>query len=234
MSDDKPLEPIGEKIVIHSAHNRSGKKASDLYDCFFLPTEVAGFYNFYGKHGRTLATGVTSGQTFPFLLDGIAWRIFDFTIDPVKAGGNWKNTADDPGLELEQDGSFQATSTGGGGAELADAVAVDPPVGAIVIETVSGDADKDKLKKCYFLANGSTYDLYSKNGTLLASGLSSGTGFTFTHDSITWTVTNFVINSTSASGDWSNPDTLMNEQDGSFQATSTGHIDGEAASAAYA
>lgn len=236
MSDDKPLKPIREKIVVHTAWDKKGHNVPDLHRCFFLPTEIESYYNFYNEHGETLATGVSSNNTFPFILDGLAWEIYDFAIDDVQAGGKFKNNREKhPSLTLEQEGSFQATSSGGGADELDDAVVLaDPPAGAIEIDTVDGDADKDKLKKCYFLASGSTYSLYSKNGTLLASGLTSGTDFSFTHDSITWTITNFVISSTAASGDWSNPDSITNEQEGSFQATSTGHIDGEAATAASA
>lgn len=114
MSDNAPLKPVREPIVIHKAEREDGKPVKDLHDCFFLPTEVHGYYNFYDKHGRTLATGVSSGNSFPFLLDGIAWTIFDFTIDAAKANGSWQNNADGSGLVIEQDGSFQATSTGGG------------------------------------------------------------------------------------------------------------------------
>jgi hypothetical protein len=241
MSDDKPLKPIGEKIVIHKANDNKGNNVPDLHRCFFLPSEIKGFYNFYNEHGETLATGVSSNNTFPFLLDGLAWEIYDFEIDDLEAGGKFRNNREKhPDLPDEQDGSFQATSTGGGGLDELDlAVVADPPDGAIVIKTVSGDADKDKLKKCYFLANGSTYDLYSKNDNLLASGLTSGNDFIFTHDSITWTITDFVISSTAASGNWSNPDSIAPdgiaiEQDGSFQATSTGQLGEPAASVATA
>jgi hypothetical protein len=234
MSDNAPIKPIRQPIVIHKAQTTDGRKEKDLPDCFFLPTEIEGFFNFFDKHGRTLATGVSSGNSFPFLLDGHAWTIFDFTIDDLAAGGNWSNNADGPAPDIEQDGSFQASSSGGGAVEDDAVVEDDPPPGAIEIKTVTGGADKDKLKKCYFLADGSVYDFYSKNGVELASGLTSGNDFSFTHDSISWSITSFVINSTSASGNWTNPDEITNEQDGTFQASSSGGVDEETASAASA
>jgi hypothetical protein len=217
MSDNAPLTPIRDKIVIHATTGGG----NELHNCFFLPADVAGYYNFYDQRGRTLATGVRSGESFPFLLDRVAWMITGFTIDRVAATGDWRNNRPSP--TAAQDGTFQAES--GGGEEEGDAEPLGTiPSNAIEINKVTGGADKDKLKHCYFLpaATTSQYDFYSKNGNLLASGLSSGNGFSFTHDSINWTVTNFVIDAEAASGNWSNPDAIENAQDGTFQAESGG------------
>ena len=230
MSDNTPLTPIREKIVIRSTTGGGNQ----LHNCFFLPADVQGYYNFYDQRGRTLATGVRSGESFPFLLDRVAWMITGFSIDRVAATGDWTNNL--PSSTAAQDGTFQAESGGGQDEGDAEDSCTIPP-NAIEIKTVTGGADKDKLKHCYFLpaATTSQYDLYSKNCNLLASGLTNGNGFSFTHDSITWTITNFAIDSDSASGDWSNPDGIENAQDGTFQAESGGgHDEGEGDEAASA
>jgi len=107
MSDDKPLKPIRNRIVI----DKTSKGGNDLTNCFFLPTEVEGFYNFYDKHGQILATGVSSDRPFPFLLDRTAWTIHGLKIDKLAAHGEWENNAPLP--TAGQDGTFQAQSGGG-------------------------------------------------------------------------------------------------------------------------
>lgn len=216
MSDNTPL-PIRDKIVIHTTTGGG----NELHNCFFLPADVQGYFNFFDRHGRVLATGIRGGETFPFLLDRIAWTMTMLSIDRVAATGDWTNNL--PSSAAAQDGTFQAES--GGGQDEGDAEpSCTIPADAIEIKHVTGGADKDKLKHCYFVPAATTgqYDFYSKNCNLLASGLSSGNGFSFTHDSINWTVTNFVIDDESASGDWSNPDGIENAQDGTFQAESGG------------
>ena len=119
--------------------------------------------------------------------------------------------------------------------------APDPPPGALVVDA-TGSADASKFNGCYFVVSGSTWSLYNKNGVLLASGQTSATGFTFEHDSnkpsgtkITWTITNFVISATAASGNWSNPDSITGDQDGTFQASSSGGVgEGQVAAGASA
>jgi hypothetical protein len=231
MSDNAPLRPIRDKIVIRTTTGGG----NELHNCFFLAADVEGYFNFYDQHGRTLATGVRSGENFPFLLDRVAWTITGFSIDRIAATGNWQNNL--PSVTNAQDGTFQAES--GGGQDEGDAEpSCTIPSDAIEIKTVTGGADKDKLKHCYFLPAATTgqYDLYSKHCNLLTSGLTNGNGFSFTHDSITWTITNFAIDDESASGDWSNPDGIENAQDGTFQAESGGGAGegDEAASAASA
>ena len=115
MSDNIPIKPIEERIVIHKVHDETGKSGKDLKNCFFLPTEIEGFYNFFDRHGRTLATGVSSDNPFPFLLDGHAWTIQMGKIDDSFAHGSWTNSAPTPlgpGSDAEEDGSFQASSSG--------------------------------------------------------------------------------------------------------------------------
>ena len=250
MSDKNPIKPIRQPIVIDQVHAERGKSGNDLMRCYFLPADVDGFYNFYDEHDRTLATGVRTGTSFPFLLHGHAWTITLGDISHFVASGGWNNNAPapigEPGIGAEQDGSFQASSNGG---VVPDAItedaAVAPPAGAVVISGVSGTSDKDKLKDCYFLANGTSWDLYNKNGVLLKSGITSGNGFTFDHDknnniTISWTVSNFVISTqdsiTTASGNWSNTDPhITDAQEGTFQASSSGGVEtGEVASGASA
>jgi hypothetical protein len=252
MSDNDPLKPVRRPIVIDEVREEKGKTGRDLKHCYFLPTDIKGFYNFFDEHGRTLATGVSSDKPFPFLLDGHAWTIQMGTINDLVASGSWTNNAPAPinpgsGPAAEQDGSFQASSSGGVEPDaMAEDVADTPPSNAVVIEGVEGTSDKDKLKGCYFLASGGAWNLYNKKGGVLKTGISSGNDFSFDHDkdanntTITWTVTDFVISTqdliTTASGNWTNTDpTIVNEQSGSFQASSSGGIgEGEVASGASA
>ena len=240
MSDKDPIKPIREPIIIDQVHAERGKSGNDLKHCFFLPADIDGFYNFFDEHGRTLATGVRSGTSFPFLLHGHAWTITLVDISHFVASGGWNNNAPAPigypGSDAEQDGSFQASSSGGVVPDaITENVSATPPSNAVVIEVVTGTSDKDKLKGCYFLASGGAWNLYNKKGNVLKTGISSGTDFSFDHDkngnntTITWTVTSFVISTqdliTTASGNWTNTDpTLVNEQSGSFQASSSGGV----------
>lgn len=250
MSDKKPIKPI----VIDEVKEVKGKSGIDLKYCFFLPTEIEGFYNFFDEHGRTLATGVSSNKPFPFILDGHAWTIQMGDINDQVASGNWSNSAPtpinpphtDPNSGDEQEGSFQASSGPGVPAGDEDeSVSAEPPPGAIVIKGVLGTSDSDKLKGMYFMPDGNTYNLYNKKGKWIESGIQSGIVFTFQHDSfmsgggqsqkIVWTITDFVITSTAASGKWTNTDpSIAGEQGGSFQASSGPGADPEAVSAASA
>ena len=122
-----------------------------------------------------------------------------------------------------------------------------PPPGAITM-TATGTSDKSKLDDCYFMQvvvispPSTTYTLYSKNGNVLKTGLTSGNNFNFDHDKqnpsnpssakINWQITNFVISPTAASGSWSNddPNLTAGPQSGSFTASSGGGIDPVSAS----
>lgn len=232
MSDSEPLGPINERIVIR----QTSPGGSELHDCFFLPSDIEGFYNFYDKHGQTLATGVSSDNPFPFLLDRIAWTIYNLKIDKLEAHGEWLNNA--PGVTGAQDGTFQAES--GGGAEDYEAESSCMPLNAIEIKHVHGGPDKEKLKHCYFVQTDvvGEYDLFSKNCNLLQTGLKTDQDFNFKHDSIHWEVTEFKIDDVHAHGHWWNPDnpeSAMLAQDGTFQAESGGgHDEEEVYSAASA
>lgn len=233
--NDKP-KPVRAKIVI----DHVGKGGRQLMDCFFLPTHPDGAFNLYNSEATLLAANIVSGQDFNFTVGGVHFKIDGFIIDDRAASGHWKIHGDE--LIAEPEGSFQASSGGGVEDEVTSAVA-DAPVGAIVIDKVSGTSDKDKLKDCYFTVSGTTYNLYSKNGKLLQSGISNGTNFSFNHDKnpgsgaeINWTVTNFLISQTEASGNWTNTDpSITAVQEGSFQASSGGGMgEGEAAARASA
>jgi hypothetical protein len=120
MSDNQRIEPVRARIVIHHAANKKGSDTGNmLKGCFFLPTEIKGFYNFYNKDGQTLATGVSSDNPFPVLLDDLAWTIQMGKIDDLNAQGSWRNNA--PRLAEEQDGSFQASSGPGADTEATSA-----------------------------------------------------------------------------------------------------------------
>ena len=242
MSDNAPLKPIRRKIVI----NVTSPGGNDLQNCFFLRSdEVPGFYNLYDQDGNTLATGVSDGVPFPFLHDGIAWTIYDLKIhhhldrDRIEAHGGWSNnlpTLEQNSTSFEQIGTFQAESGGGADGEI-DVPSCVHPTNQIEIRHVHGDSDKDKLKHCYFLPTSveGEYDFFSNDCSPLQSGLKTKQDFHFHHDKIEWTVTNFRIDDTKASGDWSNPQGDSNEQNGTFQAESGGGADeGEAVSAASA
>ena len=84
MSDDKRLEPVRTKIVVDLAFNRKGERVTTLDNCFFLPSDIKGYYNFYNQKGETLATGVSNNNEFPFLHDGHAWTIYELVIDDLR------------------------------------------------------------------------------------------------------------------------------------------------------
>lgn len=235
MSDKAPLKPLKERIVIRE----TSPGGNDLYDCYFLPSEVEGFFNFYDREGRTLATGVSSDSPFPFLLDRIAWTIHMEKIDKSAARGGWQNNA--PGVTGGQDGTFQAESGGGADEDEVDSSCM--PLNAIEIKHVHGGPDKEKLKHCYFVpTDAGEYDFHSKHCKLLQSGLTTDNDFSFRHDSIDWNVTEFKIDDVHAHGHWWNSDGTQKAkdgteiaQDGTFQAESGGgHDEGEAYSAASA
>jgi hypothetical protein len=122
----------------------------------------------------------------------------------------------------------------------------------IKIKTVTGGKDKDDLKKCFFYPTTSPgeYDFYVRENntdTLLASGITSGTSFTFTLDGYTWTIPDpslpqvpFEINSTTAIGSWKNNDPSVSieaqssGESGTFQAQAGTSPDPEEASSATA
>jgi hypothetical protein len=90
----------------------------------------------------------------------------------------------------------------------------------IKIDTVHGGSTKDNLKGCYFLptANPGDYEFYDKNNNPIEtdpSPLVTGTDFSFTLAELDWTISNFIISPTEASGDFSNQ---PEEDEGSFQA----------------
>lgn len=117
MSDDQPTEKPRGPVVINTASNGG----TILENCFFLRTaEIEGqlYYNFYNGDGETLATGVSDGVPFPFLLDGIAWTITELEIyhppeiedsERIEARGCWANTV----TALAEAGTFAAESGGG-------------------------------------------------------------------------------------------------------------------------
>lgn len=103
----------------------------------------------------------------------------------------------------------------------------------IKIDSVTGGSHKNDLKNCYFLpaAVAGTYNFYDTNNNSLASNLTSGTDFSFNLDSHNWTITNFVISDSAASGDWTIP-SITAEEDGTFQAQAGTGTDAEEASSA--
>ena len=103
----------------------------------------------------------------------------------------------------------------------------------IKIDSVTGGSHKNDLKNCYFLPATvtGTYNFYDTNNNSLASNLTSGTDFSFNLDSHNWTITNFVISDSAASGDWTIP-SITAEEDGSFQAQAGTGTDAEEASSA--
>lgn len=228
MSDNEPKEP--QKIVITKTIS-NGNSGKDLDGCYFQETDVHGEYNFYSRHGVLLEPNVRSGKAFHFNHDKIYWDVYQFRIDHRGAEGFWRNDA--PGPANEQEGTFTAQSgPGAGEGEGEEAVTCVKPANAIKVKTVTGGASKDKLKKLYFVpAAGSTFELFDDNCTKLKDGLTDGTDFSFNYDSITWTITNFAINDTTASGYWKNGE---KEQEGTFlaQAGLTGEEEEAAAATA--
>ena len=110
----------------------------------------------------------------------------------------------------------------------------------ITIDTVGGEKDKTQLDNCYFRqdeAPATTYTFYSKGNVALATGITSGTVFSFSfadNPHVTWQITPTIIPDTSASGPWSNNDpTIDADESGTWtaQATPEEEEDGSAASA---
>ncbi|MFS8087027.1 MAG: hypothetical protein ACMG6H_15445 [Acidobacteriota bacterium] len=105
----------------------------------------------------------------------------------------------------------------------------------IKIDTVTGGKDKDDLKNCYFLPSTTVtgaYDFYDTNNNTLASAI-TGTSFTFSLHNHAWDITNLVISTTAASGDWSNDvASITADEEGTFQAqASTGEPEEKAETA---
>ena len=84
----------------------------------------------------------------------------------------------------------------------------------IKIDTVFGDKDKDELKNCFFVETSTpgVFDFYKKDGSLppLASGITSGSSFTFQHEGHHWRIgdlldpNDFIISNRFAAGTWHN------------------------------
>jgi len=90
----------------------------------------------------------------------------------------------------------------------------------IKIDTVTGGKDKDDLKGCYFLPSTTVnaYDFYDTNNNSLATAI-TGTSFSFSLADHDWEITNLVISTTAASGNWSNDDaSITADEEGTFQA----------------
>jgi hypothetical protein len=205
-----------------------------LKGCYFLPNGTPGNFNFYDTKNNLLATSRISGSPIVFFLDNHIWMIDKFVITDELASGDWKNNDDtDP---AEEGGSFQAQAGGTVEMEASAASAVATTNDHIKIHRVFGSKDKDMLTNCYFLpaATAGWYNFYDKNNNLLA-GPTNQTTFSFILNSFNWTISNFSISSTTASGLWSNDDPNPTaEEGGSFQAQAGGTLDEESASAATA
>jgi hypothetical protein len=214
------ISPIDPKIVINKT---TGELGGLLHQCYFqqAPNQPEGVYNFFTPGNKIRAANIVSGQDFNFTVADLNFHVIRFHIDESGASGHWLIDTS----AAEPEGTFQAQSGVGDLTDDDEKESADVrPTDAILIHDnmVTGGSDKDKLKHCYFVATapGGPYDFYSKHDNLLQSGLTSGTDWSFTHDSIDWTVTSFLIDDEEASGHWSNPDNITNEQDGTFQAQS--------------
>lgn len=112
----------------------------------------------------------------------------------------------------------------------------------IKIKQVTGGSpvEQDQLKGCMFktTVTPGQYLFYDKNDdeiTTDPSPLTTGTDFSFTLNSIDWSVTSFVISGNddngTASGNWTTP---PEQDEGSFQAQAGASLDEEGASSATA
>jgi hypothetical protein len=134
----------------------------------------------------------------------------------------------------------------------ANATGPDAPPGALIVAATNiNGTDANKFSGCYFVINGTSWSLYSKNGTTpLATGTSNATGFNFDHDlvkgstatKIVWTISSavYTISNTNntitkITGSWSNSDGSAEPvgvpPSGTFQASSGGAMDAESSSA---
>lgn len=135
----------------------------------------------------------------------------------------------------------------------ANATGPDAPPGALIVAATNvNGTDANKFSGCYFVISGTSWSLFSRNGTTpLATGTSSATGFNFDHDlvkgstsaKIVWTISSavYTISNTTPPvitkivGSWSNSDGSAEPVDvapsGTFQASSGGGMDVVSASA---
>jgi hypothetical protein len=118
------------------------------------------------------------------------------------------------------------------------------PALMIRINDVKGNADKDKLKDCYFYptTTDGVYLFCSKHDETLATGVRNDGEFSFHHDKFDWKIPNpkpgsepFHISDGHARGSWhNNAPQFAQEEGGTFTAQATGGGVPEDASAAYA
>ena len=94
--------------------------ASELTNCYFLPTNHHGRYILFDQNGRPILTDpipVRSGENFTFHHNGFHWGVYNFSLNNENGGGSWTNT-DTPPLPTIADyvegGTFTAQATGGG------------------------------------------------------------------------------------------------------------------------
>lgn len=114
----------------------------------------------------------------------------------------------------------------------------------IKIDTVFGDKDKDDLKNCFFFETSTpgVFNFYKKDGSFppLASGITSGSSFTFQHDGHNWRIgdllnpNDFIISNRFAAGTWRNddqgvPPSEVDGESGTFTAQAGTTIDPEEA-----
>ena len=113
--------PLNDSQKIKIGTVAGGKDKDDLKKCFFYPTSTPGTYDLYKKENGVetlLASGITSGGSFTFTLDGYNWTIPDpsqrqnpFVINNQGASGSWKNNNTSPSIEAQssgESGTFQA------------------------------------------------------------------------------------------------------------------------------
>ena len=105
------------KIVITAGGDPG---ASDLTNCYFLPTNSRGRYILFDPDGRPILTDpmpVSSGEIFTFHHKSFHWTVSSFTLNDEYGSGGWSNNDNAPRITDVEGGTFTAQATGGGGAE---------------------------------------------------------------------------------------------------------------------
>jgi hypothetical protein len=109
------LKPVRPMIVIDEMSS-----GNQLKRCFFMSTDLDGAYNMYDSEARLLAAYVVAGEDFSLTVNHAHFFISKFKIDDIGASGSWSighHKHPREAMMLEQEGTFQASSGGGGNAE---------------------------------------------------------------------------------------------------------------------
>ena len=95
--------------------------ASDLTNCYFLPTNHHGRYILFDQNSRPILTDpipVRSVENFTFHHNGFDWGVYNFSLNDENGSGSWTNNDKHRRItDVVEGGTFTAQATGGGAEE---------------------------------------------------------------------------------------------------------------------